>query len=86
MNNTSMRTADQLSRLEMSDNIIVSMWDDRARILDRINVKKLDSYNYVQSRLSRTNVATDLDYQRIYKGFYVFASELLAGTAVTSTC
>ena len=63
--------ANKESRREMSDNIIISMWADRVRILERIKVTKLDSYDYLQKRLSKTNVAADLEYQSKYIGFYV---------------
>jgi hypothetical protein len=47
------------------------MLRDRERILSRINSKKLEDYNFTQTRLKTTNVATNLDYQRVYKSFYV---------------
>jgi len=53
------------------NDVINTVLRDRERILSRISPKKLADYDFTQTHLKSTNVATDLDYQRVYKSFYV---------------
>jgi hypothetical protein len=54
-----------------TNGIIDRVLGDSERIFCRISCKKLADYDFTQTRLKATNVATDLHYQRVYKSFYV---------------
>jgi hypothetical protein len=53
------------------NDIIAKMLGDTERSFSRISDKKLADYDFTQTKLKATNVATDKDYQRVYKSFYV---------------
>jgi hypothetical protein len=56
----------------MHQAIIAALYRNRERIFEELRKKrkKLESYEYLQRNLLKTDVSGNCDYQRTYNGFY----------------